>query len=110
MTNEISFTCEGAKYTLAFTRRTVQQLCQQGFSPDMVTDKPAVGVPMLFRGAFLANHRGMRPDKIDAIYDNMVDKTGLIGKLLEMYLIPINEMLEDPEEDEEKNVKWEATF
>lgn len=107
--NEISFEFEGTKYTLAFTRKTVQQLSQQGFTTDMVTDKPAIGIPMLFKGSFLVNHRFVRDDVKDRIFDAITNKTDFISKLLTMYLTPINEMLEEPEESE-KNVTWEANF
>ena len=110
MAKEITFEFEGHQYTLTFTRKTVQQLNQQGFRTDMITDQPAVGIPMLFNGAFLAKHRVLKADIKDRIFDSIVNKTELIGKLMEMFLEPINEMLEDAPEDDEKNVKWEANF
>lgn len=107
---EVTFEFEGQRYTLTFTRKTVQQLSQAGFKPDMVTDQPAVGIPMLFNGAFVANHRFIKTDVRDRIFESITNKTDFIGKLLTLYLEPINEMLEDPPEDSEKNVKWEANF
>ena len=110
MAKELTFTFEGHQYTLTFTRKTVQQLNQQGFRTEMITDQPAVGIPMLFNGAFLANHRVLKADIKDRIFEAIPDKMGFISKLLEAYVAPINEMLEDPPEDSEKNVKWEANF
>ena len=109
MQKEITFEYEGAKYTLAFTRKTVQQLSRDGFDPDMVTKHPDLGVPMLFRGAFLAHHWGMRNELKDKIYENITNRTALIKKLMSMYMEPITAMIEDPEESE-KNLKWEANF
>lgn len=108
-TKEISFEYEGAKYTLAFTRKTVQTLSQNGFRPEMITEQPAVGIPMLFRGAFMVHHRNIKFDLVDRIYNDLENKTELINNLLTMYIEPITEMLEDPE-DSSKKVKWEMNF
>lgn len=108
MANQISFTYEGARYTLAFTRKTVQTLTRNGFSPDMVTEKPAIGIPMLFKGAFLANHRNIRDELTDKIFEKLENKTELIGKLLELYAEPINTLIADPDDNDEKKVAWEV--
>lgn len=111
MEKELTFSFEGSKYTLAFNRKTVQQLTRQGFKPDMVTEQPAIGIPMLFKGAFLVHHRMIRDDLTDKIWDSLKNKSELIGKLLEMYIEPINVLISDPEDGEdEKNVDWGANF
>lgn len=107
---QLSFEFEGAKYTLSFTRRTVQTLTRNGFKVEMVTEQPAIGIPMLYEGAFLANHRMLKQDIKDRIWDKITNKSDFIGKLMEMFIDPINVMLEDPEEDDEKKVGWEANF
>lgn len=109
MSKQITFEYDGAKYTLEFTRKTVQLMQQNGFSADMVTDKPAVGIPMLFRGAFMVNHKNLKPGLADKIYESIKDREKLIPMLLVMYNEPIMEMIEDPE-DTEKNVNWGANF
>lgn len=110
MQKELTFTYEGSKYTLAFTRQTVQQLTRQGFNPEQVTEQPAIGVLALFRGAFLVHHRGIKPDLVEKIWDKTVNKQELLGKLMDMYAEPINVLLTDSDEDDEKNVTWEANF
>ncbi len=110
MEKELTFSFEGSKYTLAFNRKTVQQLTRQGFKPEMVTEQPAIGIPMLFKGAFLVHHRMIRDDLTDKMWDSLVNKDKLIGKLLEMYIEPITVLISDPEKDEEKNVDWGANF
>ena len=107
---EISFEFEGARYTLAFTRKTVQALSARGFRPSMITDDPSNGIPMLFRGAFLANHKWVKDDVKDKIYEHIQNRADLITKLLEMYTVPINEMFEDPDENDEKKVAWDSNF
>lgn len=109
MEKEITFEFEGQRYTLTFTRKTVQQLSQAGFEPEMITKQPAIGIPMLFNGAFNAKHKFIKTDVRDRIFDAIPNKTDFITKLMTLYLEPINAMLEDPE-DPEKNVTWEANF
>ena len=108
-TKELSFEFEGTQYTLAFTRRTVRLMEQNGFSPDMVTSKPAIGIPMLFKGAFIAKNKWVKDEVKDKIYGKLINKDELISKLLQMYSEPINAMFEEPEDDEKK-VTWEANF
>lgn len=111
MEKELTFKFEGSTYTLSFNRKTVQQLTRQGFKPDMITEQPAIGIPMLFKGAFLVHHRMIKDDLTDRIWESLKNKSELIGKLMEMYVEPINELISEPdEEDEEKNVDWGANF
>lgn len=110
MQKEISFEFEGTKYTLAFTRKTVMAMTNNGFTLDMVTSKPAIGIPMLFKGAFLANHKWLKDDVKDRIYEHITNRADLILKLQEMYVVPINEMFEEPEEEDEKKVAWDSNF
>ena len=111
MEKELTFKYEGSTYTLAFNRKTVQQITRQGFKPEMIAEQPALGIPMLFKGAFMVHHRMIRDDLTDKIWDSLKNKSDLIGKLLEMYIEPINVLISDPEnEDDEKNVDWGANF
>lgn len=108
---QLSFEYEGAKYTLAFDRKTVQTLSRAGFDPESVTKQPAIGIPMLFRGAFMVHHRNIKQDLVDKIYSTIINRDQLVAKLLEMYYDPIKELIEDPEEvEDEKKVTWEANF
>lgn len=97
-------------FTLEFTRSTVSTLERQGFVAEDVSRKPAMMLPMLFAGAFLANHRGVKREKIDAIYARMTNKTGLIEKLVEMYNEPIAALVDDPEDGTEGNLSWTADW
>lgn len=107
---KITFDYEGATYTLSFTRKTVQMLESQGFYTGMIKDKPATGIPLLFRGAFLAHHRGIKEDLTNKILNSITNRDELISALLEMYVEPINVLFSDPEEDAEKNVTWGKNF
>lgn len=110
MEKELTFTYEGSKYTLAFNRKTVQSITRQGFMPEMVTKQPAIGIPMLFKGAFLVHHRMIKDDLTDKIWDSLKNRGELISKLLEMYIEPIDALISDPEDGDEKNVDWEVNY
>ena len=106
---KLSFEFEGTRYTLSFNKRTVRLLSQNGFKPDMISEQPAIGIPMLFKGAFLAENHWVKDDVKDRIYNSLVNKSELINKLLEMFLDPINALFDEPEDDAKK-VTWEVNF
>lgn len=109
MSKQLVFTVEGKEYTLEFTRRTVQEMERKGFIASDITDKPMTTLPALFAGAFLANHRFVKPEVIENIYNKLTKKQELIGKLAEMYNEPILALVEEPAEDK-GNVDWTATW
>lgn len=109
MSKQLVFTVEGKEYILEFTRRTVQEMERKGFIASDITDKPMTTLPALFAGAFLANHRFVKPEVIENIYNKLTKKQELIGKLAEMYNEPILALVEEPAEDK-GNVDWTATW
>lgn len=109
MAKTIHLTYEGSTYTLEFTRETISIMEKQGFRITDIEDKPMSTLPVLFAGAFLAHHRKIKAGVITKIFDNLRDKTGLIGKLGEMYAEPLETLLDEPEEDE-GNAIWGADF
>lgn len=109
MSKQLTFSVEGKEYTLEFTRRTVQEMERKGFIASDITDKPMTTLPALFAGAFLANHRFVKPEVIENIYNKLTKKQELIGKLAEMYNEPILALVEEPAEDK-GNVDWTATW
>lgn len=109
MSKQLNFSYEGKDYTLEFTRRTVSEMEKKGFVATEINDKPMTTLPALFAGAFLAHHRFVKQDVIDAIYAKLTKKEDLIGKLAEMYNEPIMSLVEEPEDDS-GNVNWTATW
>ena len=109
MAKQLIFTFEDKEYTLEFNRRTVAEMEKKGFIASEIIDKPMSSLPTLFAGAFLANHRFIKQETIDAIYSKLTKKEDLIGKLAEMYNEPIMALVEEPEEDK-GNVNWTATW
>lgn len=94
-------------YILEFTKKSVKRMSAEGFNLDTVTEKPIIGIPALFRGAFLANHKGISAEKVDSIYDELNHKEDLVHKLVEMYIEPINALFSEPEN--EGNASWEVS-
>ncbi len=110
MSKQLRFSYKDKDYCLEFTRRTVEQMERNGFVASDIKDKPMLTLPALFAGAFLANHRFVKADLINEIYDHMTEKTELIGKLAEMYNEPIMTLVEEPDEKAEGNVSWTASW
>lgn len=109
MSKQLHFNYEGRDYTLEFTRKTVETMEHQGFIASDVNTKPVSTLPALFAGAFLANHRFVKPEVIDAIYAKMPNKGELIATLAEMYNEPIKTLLDEPEESE-GNLTWTTSW
>ena len=109
MSKQLNFDYKGTKYTLEYTRRTVEQMERSGFISDDIKTKPMTTLPVLFAGAFLAHHRFIQKDVIDEIYFKMTNKGELIGKLAEMYNEPIMALIDEPAESSE-NLTWTQSW
>ena len=108
MAKQLKFTHEGTDYTLEFTREVVRQMEREGFVPDNLMRMPMNTLPKLFAGSFRANHRYVKQKNIDAMFMLFTNKEALLEKLVEMYMEPVNTMMEDSEEG--NAIAWEATF
>ena len=109
MAKTITLAHEGKEYTLEFTRNSVVTLERQGFNLDDIETKPLTTLPTLFAGAFLANHRYVKREVVDAIYKKLLDKMSLTMKLAEMYNDTVSAFVDDPEESE-GNIEWRASW
>lgn len=109
MGKSVTFEYDGKEYTLEFNRRVVERMERQGFVAEDVVKYPMTALPTLFNGAFQMHHKGISKDKTDEILSRIHDTQGLIGKLAEMYNEPILTLVGD-EDDNEKNVTWEASW
>lgn len=99
----------GVTYTLEFTRKTIELMEKNGFVAADMERKPMTLLPALFAGTFLAHHRFVKRDVIDAIYAKLNHKDELIGALVEMYNEPLMALLDEPEqENDEGNLSWKA--
>jgi hypothetical protein len=109
MSKQLNFDYKGTKYTLEYTRRTVEQMEKTGFVAEDIKTKPMTMLPTLFAGAFLAHHKYVKPDVIEEIYSKMTNKGELIGKLAEMYNEPIMALIDEPAESSE-NLTWTQSW
>jgi len=106
MAKQIKFTYEGKEYTLEYTKRTVKQMERNGFVLAEIEEKPNTLIPALFAGAFMANHKHIKPEIPEAIFDCITNKDKLVTTLIEMYVEPMNALMEEPEEGAEGKVDW----
>ena len=109
MNKQLRFTYQDKEYCLEYTRTTVAAMEKKGFVASDIETKPVTVLPALFAGAFLANHRYVKPEVIDEIYSKMTNKQELIGKLAEMYNEPIMALIDEPTESE-GNLGWTASW
>lgn len=110
MAKTITFTTsEGVEYTLEFTRKSIETMERNGFSVGDIQSKPMTTLPALFRGAFLAHHRYVKPEVIDRLFSKFNNKEELLVKLAEMYNEPLESLMGEPEESE-GNLTWVASW
>lgn len=109
MSKQLRFTYQDKEYCLEYTRKSVEQMEKRGFVASDITTKPMSTLPALFAGAFLANHRYIKPELVDEIFSKMKNKDNLIEKLAEMYNEPIMALVDEPEEAE-GNVDWTPSW
>ena len=109
MSKQLRFTYHDKEYVLEYTRKSVEAMEKKGFVASEIETKPVTVLPALFAGAFIANHRYVKPEVIDEIYSKMTNKQELIGKLAEMYNEPIMALVDEPAESE-GNLDWTASW
>ena len=102
--SKITLTYKGKEYNLEYNRQSVKTMEQQGFVLDELSSKPMTMIPMLFSGAFIRNHKGMKRSLIDEIYEEINDKSGLMEALMEMYAETLSTLMDDKEDV--GNVSW----
>lgn len=112
-TNEKDFTKviikdeEGTKYTLEFNARVIKNMERRGFQ--LNTDYPHTMIEDLFLGAFQMHHKGITPEQAKAIWKAQTKKDELLGILTKLYMKPLEELMAEPEGDEEnENPTWET--
>lgn len=108
---KLKIECDGRTYTLEYTRETARTMERQGFSLDEMAHRPVTMMPMLFRGAFLANHGGIKESRVTEIYDRLGNRAALNQRLSEMYADTVLSLMGDVEDTEEladeKKAVWE---
>lgn len=103
MAKAIRFTYDDVPYVLTYTRNTVKEMESRGFRIQKVMDMPMTYIPMLFKGAFLANHRKTKDSVINEIYEAMPNKDDLMDALATIYDDTLSTLMDEPENP---NVNW----
>lgn len=106
MATKVTISYSGKTYTLEYTRRTAATLQKQGFVLDSIGDKPAIMIPLLFHGAFLANHPNVKGETKEKIFDGLRNRSGLVQTLMEMYADANNTLFDSEEDGDEGNPGW----
>lgn len=101
--SKINLTYDKNEYVLEYNRQSVKTMENQGFVLEELTKKPANMIPMLFSGAFIKNHRGLKRNLIDEIFDSIENKTELMEALMEMYAETLSTLTEGSGEG---NATW----
>lgn len=83
--SKINLTYDKKEYCLEYNRQSVKTMESQGFVLEELTVKPMTMIPLLFNGAFIKNHRGIKRNLMDEIFEEIGDKTALMEALMEMY-------------------------
>lgn len=109
MSKTITIKNEGTEYTLEFTRKSIETMERQGFVIGDIKTKPMTTLPTLFAGVFLAHHRFIKRDTVDAIFEKLSNKEKFLEKLAEMYAEPLEALMDEPEESE-GNLTWGASW
>jgi hypothetical protein len=102
--SKITLNYDEKDYTLEYNRQSVRMMESQGFVLEQISTKPVTMIPMMFQGAFIKNHRGLKRALIDEIYDEVADKSGLLNALMEMYAETLSSLTD--EKEVEGNAVW----
>ena len=98
---------DGNKYTLEFNARVVKNMERRGFKID--TDYPHTMIDDLFLGAFQMHHKGMMPERVKEIWRQQTKKDDLLAILTKLYMKPLEDLMAEPEgEEENENPTWET--
>ena len=103
MAKRIKIEYDGVKYTLEYSRKTVQAMEEAGFRIDEMDSMPMTMLPKLFSGAFLMHHSRVKRELVDEIFDAQKGKTKLLHALTELYLEPFKAMFGEDGEDEDED-------
>ena len=104
--SKINLTYDKKEYVLEFNRQSVKTMESQGFVLEELTAKPMTMIPLLFQGAFIKNHRGIKRSLMDEIFEEIGDKTALMEALMEMYAETLSTLTEN---NGEGNATWAMT-
>lgn len=108
MNTKINLTYQGVPYCLEYDRMSVKTLEANGFVVEEFLKKPMSNIEMVFAGAFIKNHRRIKPSLVDEIYSKCPDKDNLIKTLSTMIEETYSTLFDEPVDGDEGNATWEV--
>ena len=97
----------GNEYKLEFNRKTVAAMEDSGFKMDL--DAPNTMIDRLFYGAFQMHHKRIDREFVRKIWDQQRMKSELLTALVKAYQKPLDDLMAEPEGEEEANPTWTET-
>ena len=91
------------EYKLEFNRKTVSSMESSGFILNL--DFPNTMIDSLFYGAFQMHHKRIDRDLVRKIWDQQRNKEGLVTALVKLYQKPMEDLMAEPE-GEDENPTW----
>jgi len=105
MSKKIEFKYQDTDYCLEYSREAIKLMEKNGFQYEKFMKEPLTMGDLAFEGAFIKNHRSIKPALINEIYSSLKDKSKLTMTLLEMIQETYEDLYAD-NEDESKNTEW----
>ena len=106
---KIKITYQDRDYVLEYTRDSARRVENAGFSAEKLSDERLTMIPLLWHGAFLEHHPKVKDKIVNEIWDKFLNnKEKLVETLLRMFNDARDTLFDEPDEDDEKNVTWEA--
>ena len=106
MNTKIKFTYKDVPYVLEYDRDGIRALEANGLNIREFLNTPYTSTDLVFKCAFLKNHRKTSETIIDEIFKKMKDKDSLISQLINM-ITECYDSLFDEDENDEGNIKWD---
>ncbi len=98
---------KGNRYELEFNSRVVKNMERKGFKVD--TDYPNTMIDDLFLGALQMHHKGVTPERARGIWKFQRKKDDLLGALVKLYMKPLEDLMAEPEDEEDNgDPTWET--
>ena len=97
---------KGNEYRLEFNRKTVVAMEDNGFVLNM--DAPNSMIDKLFYGAFQMHHKRIDRELVRKIWDQQRGKEQLLTELVKLYQKPLEDLMAEPDGDEDENPTWKA--
>ena len=95
---------KGETYILEYSKRAITIMEDNGFRLSDIDDKPMTSLLLLFKGAFIKNHRTVSEALVEEIYDHCPDAEKMVSALMEMYMQAFEGVR--TEDDDSKKANW----